>query len=116
MISNTNPSAKDVVIIQRDDNNALYQEVHISGSLVIPYLDANGHVDFDTSQSFYNIFPPPGGTGGGGTTLYTASTYQITASWAKNVVSSSWASQSLSASWADNAEMADTASYAFTSS
>ena len=81
MIGDSNPHSKDLVIIQRSDDNSFYEEVHASGSLVIPYLDADGHLNFDTSQSFYSIFPP----------ISAPSNYSI---------SSSWASQSLSASWA----------------
>ena len=77
MISNPLPQSKDLVIIQRSDDNTIYEEVHASGSLVIPYLNADGHLDFDTSQSFYTLFPPAGATS------------VDTASWAINSISSS---------------------------
>lgn len=49
--------------------------------------------------------------GASGTTLNTASTYQITSSWANNVVSSSFASRAITSSFGLSAHLADSASY-----
>lgn len=88
-ISNPNPQQRDVVIYQRDDTNSYWGEAHISGSNLIFYIDAQGHINADTSASFYSLFPPSGGGGGGsGTTLVTGGLYPITSSWA---ISASWA-------------------------
>jgi hypothetical protein len=76
-ILNTNPSPKDVVILQRDDTNTYYGETHISGSKLLLHINSSGHLDADTSASFYSIYPPPFG----------------------NAVSASFASQSLSTSF-----------------
>jgi len=57
------PKLKDVVLIQRSDDGSYYGEVHISGSSRIIYIDSNGHVNADTSASFYTVFPPSGYTG-----------------------------------------------------
>ena len=129
-IGNTNPNPKDVVILQRDDTNTYYGETHISGSGLLFHINSSGHLDVDTSASFYALYPPVGISvpsasvvscswasssisssysdtasyvmNGGGSGLTTGSTYQITSSWA---ISSSWASQSLSSvssSWASS--------------
>ena len=114
-ISNSNPESNDVVIIQRDPTNSYYGETHISGSNLILYIDSDGKINADHSASFYTAFPPAGSTGGGGTTLYTGSTYQITASWSSQSlvsISSSWSSQSLSASYVKSSSWADTSSWA----
>lgn len=88
-ISNVNPQQRDVVIYQRDDTNSYWGEAHISGSNLIFYIDAQGHINADTSASFYSLFPASGSGGGGsGTTLVTGGLYPITASWA---ISASWA-------------------------
>ena len=59
-IGDTNPNLKDVVILQRDDLNTQYNETHISGSNLILYIDADGHLNADPSGSFYTLFPPSG--------------------------------------------------------
>jgi hypothetical protein len=56
-------SLKDVVFIQRSDDNSFYGEAHISGAKMIFYLDDTGHINADESGSFYTVFPPsPTGT------------------------------------------------------
>ena len=62
-IFNTNPNPKDVVILQRDDTNAYYGETHISGSKLLLHINSSGHLDADTSASFYTLYPPSGYTG-----------------------------------------------------
>ena len=92
-ITNPTPQPKEVVILQRDDGNAFYEEVHISGSSKIIYIDSSGYLNADDSASFYTVFPPGGGSGG------TAGS----ASWASHsinsdaTISASWASQSFNA-------------------
>ena len=54
---NPTVNSKDVVFIQRSDDNEFYGEAHISGNLLIPYIDETGHINADTSASFYNKFP-----------------------------------------------------------
>ena len=102
---------KDVVFIQRANDNSAYGEIHISGSLLIPYIDENGNITADTSASFYTKFPVSGSSGAGG--LITASTYPITSSWAE---SASWAppiasDYAVSASWSSESFWATSASY-----
>ena len=119
-IGNTNPNAKDVVILQRDDTNSQYNETHISGSNLIIYIDSTGHINADDSASFYSIYPPST-TGGSGTTLITGSTYPFTSSWSTSSVFSitaSFASRSFSAtsaSWSSQSLLSTSASYASSS-
>src|SRR3954464_9004870 len=90
-ISNVNPQQRDVVIYQRDDTNSYWGEAHISGSNLIFYIDSQGHINADTSASFYTLFPPSGSggsSGGSGTTLITGALYYVTSSW---TISASWA-------------------------
>lgn len=62
-ISDPHPKSSDVVILQRNDNNTSYGEVHISGSNRIFYIDSDGHLNADDSGSFYNNFPVFGPVG-----------------------------------------------------
>lgn len=99
-IPNPNAQPKDVVILQRSDNNAFYGEAHISGSKLIPHIDATGHINADDSASFYTLYPPPGGLVPGGLYPITASS-ATSASHAQSSDFSSFAVSSTSASWAD---------------
>lgn len=123
---------KDVVFIQRSNDNSAYGEVHISGSLLIFYTDENGILTADKSGSFYTKFPPSSAapSPGGGTTLYTASFYEITSSWASHSIDSIYSTSSLfstqslssdtstsslsaiSSSWASESYWATSSSYA----
>ena len=140
-IANTNPNAKDVVILQRDDTNSQYNETHISASSAIIYLDSDGHVNVDDSSSFYALFPPPGGISSGGSASWASSSiYSLTASYVSGsqnsetasylsgsgvgifsgsffgtssfTISSSLAIQAVSANFADYAQYAETSSLA----
>ena len=95
----TNPvGARDVVFIQRDNINSAYGEIHVSGTLLIPYIDATGNITVADSGSFFTLFPPSGSSGGGsGISIVTASLVPITSSWAE---SASFAVSAISASWA----------------
>jgi hypothetical protein len=83
-ILNQNPSPKEIVILQRNDSNTLYGEVHISGSKRIIHIDSSGYLNVDDSASFYTLYPPPVSSGG----LTPGATYPITSSWS---ISASWA-------------------------
>ena len=104
-ITNPAPQTKEIVILQRNDTNDFYQEIHVSGSLVIPYLNADGYLDFDTSQSFYTVFPPFGGS----------SISSDSASWSSESLFSFYSSASLSASWASQSFYATSSSWASSS-
>jgi mating pheromone-induced death protein 2 len=109
-ISNKSPQSKDIIIYQRSDDNTYWGETHISGSSLIFYIDSSGHINADTSGSFYTLFPPSGSsTGGSG--LITGSTVPITASWA---ISASWAPAATSLSTGSTIPV--TASWAITAS
>jgi hypothetical protein len=62
-ISSSNPRAKDIVILQRGNDNQSYGEIHFSGSHLIFYTDASGYMNADKSASFYSLFPPSGFSG-----------------------------------------------------
>src|SRR6185369_14162663 len=97
-------NSKDVVFIQRSDDNSFYGEIHVSGALLIPYIDETGHLNADDSASFFAKFPVSGSGGSSGTSN--------SSSWASHSFSSdsstsaSWASQSLSSSFAFTASFA----------
>ena len=56
----TNPvGARDVVFIQRSNDNTTYGETHVSGTMLIFYTDEIGNVTADKSANFYTKFPPP---------------------------------------------------------
>jgi len=60
----TNPvGARDVVFIQRDNINSAYGEIHVSGTLLIPYIDSTGNITVGNSASFYTAFPTVGVSG-----------------------------------------------------
>ena len=69
---------KDAVFVQRSDTNTKYEQINISGSDAIIYLDENGHVMADKISDWASKY----GIGTGGSSL-----------------SSSWASSSLTASY-----------------
>lgn len=69
-------NSKDAVFVQRSDNNTKYEQINISASNAIVYLDENGHVMADKIPEWAAKY------GIGGSSL-----------------SSSWASSSLSASY-----------------
>lgn len=95
MSFNDTPNKLDAVFVQRNDKNQYYEQINISASDAIVYLNEEGKIDVDkisTWISKYNI-----GSGG-------------------SSVSSSWASSSLSASWAPSSGPSISSSYASTSS
>ena len=87
-------SQKDVVILQRNLNNTVWEEIHISGSDLIFYNNASGDLTADKISSFM-------------------------ASWLStltSVDSSSWSSQSLSTFYASASKSSSWASSSYTSS
>lgn len=60
---------KDIVFIQRSNDNSSYGEVHISGSKLVIYIDIDGNINADTAANFYSVFPPPAPTGASGNFL-----------------------------------------------
>lgn len=90
------PSTGSQQLIIDDLNNLTYNPG--KNTLVVPYITSSL---YGTSSWAVNTV-----NGGSGTTLFTGSTYQITASWANNsiisltAISASWASSSISASYA----------------
>lgn len=118
-----NPNRLEAVFVQRDTNNTRYDQINISGSDLIVYLDENGKINADKVSTFaskYNIGTGP--TGSAATSSWaTSSIYAISASWASSSVfsstasfatrsltsiSSSWASSSISSSYAATASQA----------
>ncbi len=53
-LTNTDPRPKDVVIIQRSNDNQSYGEVHISASRAIFHIDTGGYVNVDELINFLN--------------------------------------------------------------
>lgn len=70
--------SKDAVFVQRDDNNTEYEQINISGSDAIVYLDSQGHVMADKILTWAALY----GIGTGGSTT--------SASWASSSISSSF--------------------------
>ena len=116
------PAPKDAVFIQRSDNNAFYGETHISGSNLLLYIDSDGHVNADTSASFYTLFPAAGGGGGSSLSSSWASSslsasYALSASWSPGSSTATYTSSLYgTASWAISSSWSGTASYALNAS
>ena len=56
-IGNINPSAREIVMFQRDDTNTFYNETHISGSNLIIYVDDNGYINADPPEVVFGQYP-----------------------------------------------------------
>jgi hypothetical protein len=101
------PNRLDAVFVQRTPGNEHYEQINISASNAIVYLNEEGKIDVDPISAWaikYNI-------GGGGNTL--------SSSWASSSLSSSYAETSsfaISASWAPGSTTPVSVSYASTSS
>jgi hypothetical protein len=78
---NDTPTRLEAVFVQRDDLNRYYEQINISGSNLIVYLNEEGKIDVDKIPAFLDKYFP--GTGFAG--------------------SASWASSSLSSSYAETA-------------
>jgi hypothetical protein len=115
------PSRLEAVFFQRDKTNQYYEEINISASNAVVYLDESGSLTADN----ISVWAAKYGIGGGTTPISVSyasssmsSSYALTASYALNgsggsggtQISCSWASASISSSHAD------TASYFITSS
>ncbi len=127
-ISNINPSPREVVLLQRDDTNTFYNEVHISASNAIIYLDNLGYLNVDSPQTLFGLYPVTysissswassslstsyvyGGNVYGIVSASNYASYSLSSSWASSSISSSWASSSL------NSGYSSTSSYALTAS
>jgi hypothetical protein len=97
MAFDTSPSRLEAAFIQRDTTNSWYEQINITGSDLIIYLDENGKINADKISVWatkYGI-----GTGGG---IIPGGSYNISAS---------YASSSLSSSYALSASNAKTSSY-----
>ncbi len=111
---------RDIVILQRDPNNAVYEEIHISGSDLIFYSNATGDLTADKIADFMAIWlsaltavASSSWSSQSLSSFYSsASKWTDSASWASHSftsVSSSWASQSfasVSSSWASASSVA----------
>lgn len=101
MAFDNTPNRLDAAFIQRDRSNQYYEQINISGSDLIVYLDETGSLTADR----ISVWAAKYGIGSGGSSL-----------------SSSWASASISASFSDtasyslNAGLSPTSSYAHTAS
>lgn len=83
-----NPNRLEAVFVQRDTNNSRYDQINISGSDLIVYLDENGKINADKASVWaakYNIGVLTG-----------------------SLATSSWASMSISASYALSASYTNT--------
>lgn len=112
------PNRLEAVFIQRDTSNVRYDQINISGSDLIVYLDGTGSINADkiaTWAAKYGI--GMGGSGSAASASWaTNSIHALSANFATNSLSASWASSSLSASYAFSASHSQTSSYALSSS
>jgi hypothetical protein len=99
MAFSSTPSRLEAVFVQRDTTNIRYDQINISGSDLIVYLDGTGSINADKIP----VWAAKYGLGSGSIS-------------SGSVASSSWASHSISASYALTSSYAITASYALTSS
>ena len=97
MAFDNTPNSLEAAFVQRDSTNQYYEQINISGSNLIVYLDASGSLTADnigvwagkygigtSTSSSYALtasYSLNGGSGGG--TFVTGGTYPITASWAQ---------------------------------
>ena len=95
------PNRLEAVFIQRDATNSRYEQINISSSNAIVYLDESGKINVDKVSTFATKYGL-GGSGSFSGSVATAS-FAISAAYAPG-------SPSISASYAE------TASYAYTSS
>lgn len=122
------PNRLEAVFVQRNTGNTRYDQINISGSDLIVYLDAEGKINADKISTWAATY----GIGGGGTSassswasqsrfsstasFATLSLTSYSSSWASHSFTSTSASYSLSASYALSASKAESASYALSSS
>jgi hypothetical protein len=117
---------RDVVILQREETNAVWEEIHISGSGLMFFTDpTTGNLTADTITNFMSTYSPPAPPSSTAVSASWASqSFAATsASWASSSYTSSfmgdrgpfdpymftasWASQSVSASWAPGSTAVD---------
>lgn len=106
------PNRLEAVYVQRDTTNVRYDQINVSGSDMIVYLNELGKLDADKISIWatkYNI-----GSGGSGSVA--SASFAATASRAVSASFATTASNSISASYAFTSSNSITASYALTSS
>lgn len=106
------PNRLEAVFVQRDANNIRYDQINISGSDLIIYLDSAGRINADK----ISVWAATYGLGSGG-----GSGSAVSASWASHSFTSTTASWARSASYAPSApsissSYTETASYAYNAS
>ena len=102
MSFDNSPNKLEAAFIQRNETNQYYEEINISASNAVIYLDENGLLTADKISVWaanYGI-----GTGGGGSSL--------SSSWASASIQSQYATQSVYATQSISASYALTASVA----
>lgn len=108
------PNKLDAVFVQRDDNNQYYEQINISGSDSIVYLNSDGKIDVDRISVFATKYGLGNSISSSWASSSISSSYSLTASYALNAGGTGGTSLStgsfypITTSWADNAA---TASY-----
>lgn len=111
------PNKLEAVFVQRNTTNVRYDQINISGSDLIVYLDENGKINADKVSTWASKYGIGIASGSAATASWASqSLFAFTSSFATRSLFASWASQSLSSSWAAFALNALSASYAISSS
>jgi hypothetical protein len=133
------PNRLEAVFFQRDSANQYYEQINISGSDLIVYLDSDGRITADKVGVFASKYGLTGGGTGSGTSASSSwashsltsvsasyvisASYAVTASYVQNVPSSSYAltasyslngsaAASISSSWASSSLFSISSSWA----
>lgn len=94
------PSRLEAVFVQRDDHNNFFEQINVSGSNLIVYLDSTGHITASKIPQWASLYNLTGGGGNSDSASYAlSSSYAGTSSFSFNSLSSS------------HSNISDTASY-----
>jgi hypothetical protein len=114
------PNRLEAVFIQRDTSNSRYEQINISASNAIVYLDEDGKIQVDKINVWATKYAIASSSGSAATASWASqSLFAFTASFATRSLvanSASWASSSVSSSYSLSSSFSTTASYAVSAS
>jgi hypothetical protein len=114
------PNRLEAVFVQRDTSNSRYEQINISASNAIVYLDEDGKIQVDKINVWATKYAIASSSGSAATASWASqSLFAFTASFATRSLvanSASWASSSVSSSYSLSSSYSTTASYAVSAS
>jgi hypothetical protein len=115
MAFNDTPNKLEAVFVQRTPQNNYYEQINISASDAIVYLNSQGKIDVDKISTWATNYGIGGGTPFNGRAIFATqslyATRSIQASYATSSLSASWASSSISSSFVTSASYCLSGSY-----